>query len=124
MAIGGLVDLVSALVPHLGLTRFAPQVVSPAAHVLLVPAGVLLLITSRGLARGNRRAWRLATGLLGLSVLLQLLRGPDYAAAIVTGLVAMALIARRDDFRRRGGHAPGEGRPVAGRHRPAARRIR
>jgi len=103
VAIGGLIDLVSALVPHSGATlavlvRFAPPVVSPAAHGLLVPAGVLLLITSRGLLRRNRRAWRLAAWLLGLSVLLQLLRGPDYAAAIVTGLVAVALIARRDDF--------------------------
>jgi lysyl-tRNA synthetase, class II len=103
VAIGGLMDLVSALVPHSVLTlgplaRFAPHVVSPAAHGLLVPAGVLLLITSRGLFRRNRRAWGLAAGLLGLSVLLQLLRGPDYAAAIVTGLVAVALIARRDDF--------------------------
>ncbi len=106
VAAGGLIDLISALVPRLGLNfgalaRFAPQV-SPAAHILLVPVGVLLVITSRGLARGNRRAWRLAAGLLSLSVLLHLLRGPDYAAAIGTGLVAMALIARRDDFPHRG----------------------
>ncbi len=103
----GLIDLVSALVPRLGgtfgvLVRFAPHVVTPAAHLLLVPVGVVLLLTSRGLARGNRRAWRLATGLLGLSVLLQLLRGPDYGAAVLTGLLAIALIARRDDFRHRG----------------------
>ena len=107
VAVAGLIDLVSALIPRLGgalglLVRFAPQVVSPAAHILLVPAGVVLLLTSRGLARGNRRAWRLAAGLLGLSVLLQLLRGPDYAAAVVSGLLAIALIARRDDFRHRG----------------------
>jgi lysyl-tRNA synthetase class 2 len=115
VAIGGLIDLVSALVPHAGTTlgllvRVTPYVVFPAAHVLLVPAGVLLLITSRGLFRRNRRAWRLAAGLLGLSVLLQLLRGPHYAAAIVTGLVAVALVARRDDF-------PFSGDPAA---RPSA----
>jgi lysyl-tRNA synthetase class 2 len=103
VAVGGLADLVSSLVPHLGLTLgLAPRVVSPAAHALLVPVGVLLLITSRGLARGNRRAWGLATGLLGLSLLLQLLRGPAYGAAIVAGLVGVALIARRDDFSHRG----------------------
>ena len=107
VAVAGLIDLVSALIPRLGgalglLVRFAPQVVSPAAHILLVPAGVVLLLTARGLARGNRRAWRLAAGLLGLSVLLQLLRGPDYAAAVVSGLLAIALIARRDDFRHQG----------------------
>jgi lysyl-tRNA synthetase, class II len=102
VAAGGVIDLVSALIPHLAQELGAARVVSPAAHVLLVPAGVLLLIATRGLARGNRRAWGLATGLLGLSVLLQLLRGPNYAAAIVAGLVGMALIARRDDFSNRG----------------------
>jgi len=103
VAAGGLVDIVSALVPHsvLGfglLARFAPHVTSPAAHALVVPAGVLLLITARGLMRRNHRAWRLAAGLLGFSLLLQVLRGPDYSGAIVTGLIAVALIARREDF--------------------------
>ena len=107
VAAGGLIDLVSALFPHPGpalssLARLAPGVTGPAAHVLLVPAGVLLVLISRGLVRRNRRAWRLAVTLLGLSVLLQLLRGPGYAAAIVTGLTAMALLARRDDFAHRG----------------------
>ncbi|HEV3295391.1 MAG TPA: phosphatidylglycerol lysyltransferase domain-containing protein [Streptosporangiaceae bacterium] len=103
VAAGGLIDLVSALAPHSGpalglLAGYAPYAVFPAAHVLLVPAGVLLLITSRGLLRRNRPAWRLAVGLLGLSVLLHLLRGPHYAAAVVTGLVTVALVARRDDY--------------------------
>jgi lysyl-tRNA synthetase, class II len=103
VATGGLIDLISALVPHtnktLGLLeRFTPYVVFPAAHILLVPAGVLLLITSRGLMRCSRPAWRLAVGVLGLSVLLHLLRGPHYAAAIVTALLAVALVARREAF--------------------------
>jgi lysyl-tRNA synthetase class 2 len=107
VAAGGLVDLVSALFPRAGpppwlVVRFAPGVVQPVAHALLVPAGVLLLIAGRGLARRNRPAWCLAVALLSLSALLQLLRGPDYAAAIVTALVAVALVARRHDFPFRG----------------------
>jgi lysyl-tRNA synthetase class 2 len=107
VAIGGLIDLLSALAPHsvftLGLlARFAPHIASPAAHILVVPVGILLLITARGLIRRNQPAWRLAAGLLGLSVLLQLLRGPDYVGAVVTGLVALALVARREDFPYRG----------------------
>jgi lysyl-tRNA synthetase, class II len=107
VAAGGLADLVSALFPRAGappwlLVRFAPGVVQPAAHILLVPAGVLLLIAWRGLARHNRRAWCLAVALLSLSALLQLTRGPDYAAAIITVLAAVALVARRHDFRFRG----------------------
>jgi lysyl-tRNA synthetase class 2 len=103
VAMCGVIDILSAVVPRsvlaVGLlARIAPHVTSPAAHVLIVPAGVLLLITSRGLVRRNQRAWRLAAGLLGLSVLLQVLHGPDYADAIVTGLVTVALLARRADF--------------------------
>ena len=104
---GGLIDLVSALVPRHGtalglMERFGPGLVIPVAHVLLVPAGVLLLVGSRGLARRNRRAWGLCAALLGLSAALSLIRGPDYPAAIVTGLAAVALVARRQDFPFRG----------------------
>ncbi len=107
VAAGGIIDLVSALFPHPGsalgsLARLAPGVAGPAAHVLAVPADVVLVLTSRGLIRRNRRAWRLAVTLLGLSVLLQLLRGPGYAGATLAGLTAMALLARRDDFPYRG----------------------
>lgn len=107
VAAAGVLDLISALIPRAGpalglLERLAPGVVMPAAHVLLVPAGVLLIIASRGLARRSQRAWRLTAILMGASVLLHLLRGPDYAAAIVTGLMAVALLARRDDFSFRG----------------------
>ncbi len=117
VAAGGLVDLLSALAPHsratLGLLAgFGPYAVFPATHVLLVPVGVLLLITSRGLRRRNRPAWRLAAGLLGLSVLLHLLRGPHYAAAVVTGLVTVALIARRDDYPFRGDPAARASAPL------------
>ena len=59
VAAGGLIDLLSALVPHSGptlglLAGFGPYAVFPATHVLLVPVGVLLLITSRGLRRRSR----------------------------------------------------------------------
>ncbi len=107
VAVGGLIDLVTALMPRrrtpLGLVeRFGPGLVIPAAHALLAPAAVLLLIGSRGLARRSQRAWRLCVAVLGASAALNLLRGPDYAAAIVTGLIAVALIARRQDFPFRG----------------------
>ena len=103
---GGLIDILSAVAPRPGaafglVERFGPGT-PPTARGLLVPAGILLLIVSRGLARRNRRAWRLAVVLLGLSALLHLLRGPDYAGAVVTVLIAVALVARRQDFPHRG----------------------
>jgi len=103
VAAAALIDLVASLFPRpwsaIGLVeRLGPSIVSPAAHVLLILTGVLLLIGSRGLARRSRPAWGLSAALLGLSALLHLIRGPDYAAAIVTGLITVALVARRQDF--------------------------
>jgi lysyl-tRNA synthetase, class II len=103
VAVGGLVDLTSALFPHHGMVlgaveQFEPGLVTPAAHVLVVPVGALLLISARGLARRSSRAWQLSVVLLGLSAVLHLLRGPDYAGAIVTALIAVVLLARRQDF--------------------------
>ncbi|HYB13854.1 MAG TPA: phosphatidylglycerol lysyltransferase domain-containing protein [Streptosporangiaceae bacterium] len=107
VAAGGLIDLMSALVPRRGaalglVERFGPGLVVPAAHALLAPTGVLLLIGSRGLARRSKRAWALCVALLGLSAALSLLRGPDYATAIVTGFIAVALVAQRQQFPFRG----------------------
>ncbi len=103
VAIGGLIDLVSAVVHRPGaalgvVERFGPGVVSPAVHALVVPVGALLLICSRGLARQNRRAWQLSVALLGASVVLHLLLGHNHATAIVIALIAVVLLARRQDF--------------------------
>jgi lysyl-tRNA synthetase class 2 len=78
-----------------------------AAHVhglskaLVFPLATALLLTARGLARGNRRAWQLALGLLALLLAVHLERRFD-DGAIVTGLAVVALLARRSDFRLRG----------------------
>ena len=106
VAASGLIGIASAVIPRPGAALSFVESLgpgfAPAARALLVPAGILLLIVSRGLARHSRRAWRVAVALLGLSAVLHLLRGPDYAAAIVTGLTAVALVARRQDFPNRG----------------------
>jgi hypothetical protein len=68
----------------------------PAAHVLLVPAGVLLIIASRGLARRSQRAWRLAAILMGASVLLHLLRG--LLLALVYGVTAVSVYRAASDL--------------------------
>src|SRR5215831_2205936 len=74
VATDALLSLISALIPSPGpafglLERLAPSVVMPTADAALVPVSVLLLLTSRGLARRSQRAWRLAVALLGASVL-------------------------------------------------------
>src|SRR5207237_714157 len=65
------------------------------------PLAAALAVTARGLARGSRRAWILAVALLAALFVLHVERRFD-DGAIVTGIVVVALIGRRNDFRRRG----------------------
>src|SRR5260221_581805 len=59
-----------------------------------------LLLTARGLARGNRRAWQIAVAVLAALLTLHVERRFD-DGAIVTGIAVVALVARRADFRLR-----------------------
>ena len=78
-----------------------------AAHVhgltkaLVAPMAAGLVVAARGLARGNRRAWQVAVGLLTVLLALHIERRFD-EGAIVTGVAVVALVARRGDFGRRG----------------------
>jgi lysyl-tRNA synthetase class 2 len=78
-----------------------------AAHVhgitkaLVAPLAAALVVSARGLARGNRRAWQVAVCLLTALLILHVERRFD-EGAIVTGIAVVALVARRGDFGRRG----------------------
>jgi lysyl-tRNA synthetase, class II len=100
-AAGGLAVIDSFLPEHSRtlLSEVAPQV-RPVASALAAPLGLALVYVSRGLARGHRRAWQLAFGLLVGSTVLHVAHGDD--GALVTGALAAALLARRIDFGRPG----------------------
>jgi len=96
---GGL-DVLHAILPvHRTslLERLAPGAVEPAARALAVPVGVALMLLGRGLARRKKRAWRLAVIVLLASTALHIFHGVP-AAAVANGLLAVALVARRQDF--------------------------
>lgn len=104
VALAGLLDLVAAMFPERGgdvIEQLAPNAVQGISNALLAPLGLGLLVSARGLARRRQRAWQLAVALLGGSAALHLLHRVDYGAA-ATVLVALVLIARRDDFDRSG----------------------
>jgi lysyl-tRNA synthetase, class II len=71
------------------------------SKALVVPLAAGLVVTARGVARGNRRAWQLALLFLALLLALHVERGFD-DGAIVTGVAVVALLARRSDFQLRG----------------------
>ena len=101
-AAAGVVTVIDSFLPEHSrtlLSEFAPQV-RPVASALAAPLGLALVYVSRGLARGHRRAWQLALGLLVGSTILHLAHS-DYGA-LATGMLAAALLARRVDFGRPG----------------------
>jgi lysyl-tRNA synthetase, class II len=102
----GLADLVVALLPRevfAGVPRWlGPYAAAGAAHALLLPVGLVLLVTSRALVRRNRRALTVAVTGCGASAVLQLLGGTGFVIVALTCLLTIALAARREAFAFRG----------------------
>src|SRR4051794_21601295 len=70
-----------------------PQGMPEAAQVLTLAFGLALLILSRGLARGKRRAWVLAVALVGATAFTHLAKGLDVEEACGS-LVVLAFLWR------------------------------
>src|SRR5437870_5478432 len=87
---------------HALIGALAPERVHGVSTALVAPLGFVLLVVARGLARRKRRAWQIAVGVLCTLVFLHLQHRFGYGA-IATGLVTIALLARRSDF-----DAPGD----------------
>ena len=68
---------------------------------LVPPIAAALVVSARSLARGNRRAWEAALVLMTMLLVLHVERRFD-DGAIVTGIVVVALLARRSSFTNRG----------------------
>jgi len=102
VAAAGVLNLWSAIVPHGGgaalLAGILPPEVPRVASAVTVAAGAGLLVVALGLARGRHRAWALAAALAAASSVLHLLKGLDQPEAIVTGSIAVALLACRAAF--------------------------
>ena len=103
VALLGAVSLISALVPawrgRLALiTEVVPPFAPAAATAGAAAAGVLLMVLARGLRRRKRRAWRLATLLAAVAVVLHLVKGLDVEEAVLAGVVTVLLVLGRARF--------------------------
>ncbi|MCU7728642.1 phosphatidylglycerol lysyltransferase domain-containing protein [Actinoplanes sp. KI2] len=101
--LAGLFDVVTALVPrpHSRMAEFAHYVPAAgvlSAHAATIVVGMLLVYLGAGLRRGKRRAWQVAVGLTALSIVLHLVKGLDFAAAGVAGVLLIMLLATQDRF--------------------------
>ena len=105
VAAAGVLGVIDAVTPDRRaalIASIAPEQVHGISEALVAPLGLVLLVAARGLARRKRRAWQLAVMVLLFLVALHLQHGFGYGA-IATGIVAVALLARRGDF-----DAPGD----------------
>jgi lysyl-tRNA synthetase, class II len=105
VAAAGILGVLDAVTPDQRQPLFAslaPEHVHGVSEALVAPLGLALLVVGRGLARRKRRAWQIALLVLVWLIALHLQHGFGYGA-IATAIVAVALLARRQDF-----DAPGD----------------
>jgi lysyl-tRNA synthetase, class II len=105
VAAAGALGLADALLPsdeRTFLSTLAPGTVRPVTSALVGPLALALLVTAPGLARRRRRAWQVSLILLGGSSALHVLHG-FHAGAAATALLAVGLVANRNEF-----DAPGD----------------
>ena len=116
-ALVGALALVSTLTPDLAdrarlVNRVLPPGFPDLARVLALFFGLALLLLSRSLARGRRRAWTLALIAVVGVTLAHLAKGLDFEESIVSFVLVVGLLRYRSHF-----DAPGDPaarRPVAG----------
>ena len=99
----GLLDLLLAVSPPLRgrlhlVEDLLPLGVAQAAGALVALAGVGLMMLSRGVLRGQRRAWAVSVGLLSATLVLHLVHGADLGGALLTGAVLILLVVERSRF--------------------------
>jgi phosphatidylglycerol lysyltransferase len=103
----GAVLLVSAASPALtaraqALESAVPLAIVELSHVASIVLGFLLLVLSRGLARGYRSSHRLAIALFLAAALATFLKGLDYEEALLALAAAGLLVLFRTAFGREG----------------------
>ncbi len=106
-AAAGTIGIVSALTPEFAnrsdfVAGVLPPGVPEAARVLALAFGIVLIWTSRGLARRRRRAWKLAVGVVVLSAVAHMAKGLDFEESTATLVLLAALWHWRGAFVVRG----------------------
>jgi lysyl-tRNA synthetase len=73
-----------------------------AGLIASVAVGLGLIAVARGLSRGKRRAWAIATFLFALAAVVHLVHGPDPITVALSAAMLVALVWFRRDFRAQG----------------------
>ena len=98
---GGLINVVVTASPPLHRRLHTVLTVLPigaaeSAAALTAVAGVAMIMTARGIRRGQRRAWFLAVGVLAFTIITHLVRGGTLAASLfAAALLVFFVVGRR-----------------------------
>lgn len=101
--LGGAIDILDGLWTRHHFVRspwaeWLPLEVHQGSRALLVLSGILLIALGRGLGRGKRRAWQLATGIVSASLALHLVRDIHVIFVIPLLSLLIYLILARHSF--------------------------
>lgn len=93
------VTTVRPLRSHLHLVlSILPLAVAQSAAAVTAVAGVALIMTARGLRRGQRRAWLLSVGVLVLTLAAHVLRGGTVVSLVIAAGLLILLVGQRRYF--------------------------
>jgi lysylphosphatidylglycerol synthetase-like protein (DUF2156 family) len=102
--VAGMIDLLSAVTSplraHLHLiAQYLPVAVTQAAGALVAISGIGMIMLSRGVLKGQRRAWLVAVSLLTASLILHVIHAADVLSLLVCAVVLVLLVVQRELFR-------------------------
>ena len=75
-----------------------PLGVAQSAAALTAVAGIAMIMMARGVRRGQRRAWFLATGVLAVTIVAHLARGGSIVSSVLAALILAMLVLQRRYF--------------------------
>jgi membrane protein implicated in regulation of membrane protease activity len=99
--VGGLINVVVTAFPPLHRRLHTVLTVLPlgaaeSAAALTAVAGIAMIMTARGIRRGQRRAWFLAVGVLAVTIVAHLVRGGTVLASLfAAGILLLLVVGRR-----------------------------
>ena len=103
LLLSGMANVIEAVIPKSQVVadwmeQWVPLEVSQGSRLLILLFGLVQVMVSRGIFRGKRVAWIVATAAMGITVLLHLGRAWDWQHAAWSLLLFWVLLLRRGDF--------------------------